>query len=441
MASLYYTNHSGNGTWETLANWNTAADNSGAAPTEIPWSNANGSTSPFNLVDATGGSGVTIASFLIGLNIVTSCNIKNIALTGGINGGFWTGDSFENNGGGIYGGTFSGDGFTNIGLVGIYGGTFTCSNFVNATGVYGGTFSGAGFANNGGGIYGGTFTCSGFTNNGQVNGGFFLPPSVSQVSIGGNQYFEMSGGPSFGSPSPVTPSDVLTLGAAGTLLASFVTSQGPTDPLVSSGINFVNQRFLTSGQFRGNRFIYSFTVQQDSAGNNYIDTIPGIDSVLRVIAVDTDFNGEIGDIISDWTPFSPSGLGFLSPTAGGDLQLQRMGTSPSSPLPSGSTSNTQRYRVLGKTPVENRTLYCLVRRAYVQLVNPTDIIIPNDINAMRYGMMAFNYENNDEFTRADKCWERAYQCLNDSLESFEDGEVEVVEVQTKGYDYHIQNLI
>jgi len=41
---LYYTNASGDATWENLANWNTAADGSGDNPTEVPWSDTDGST-------------------------------------------------------------------------------------------------------------------------------------------------------------------------------------------------------------------------------------------------------------------------------------------------------------------------------------------------------------------------------------------------------------
>jgi hypothetical protein len=56
---LYYTNSSGDGKWRTLSNWNTASDDSGENPTEIPWTTF--ASSKFNLYL---GDGVTSAPAL-----------------------------------------------------------------------------------------------------------------------------------------------------------------------------------------------------------------------------------------------------------------------------------------------------------------------------------------------------------------------------------------
>jgi hypothetical protein len=103
--------------------------------------------------------------------------------------------------------------------------------------------------------------------------------------------------------------------------------------------------------------------------------------------------------------------------------------------------DTQRYRVIGNVP-ENRTLYCIVRRGYVPLVNDTDRLVPSNRNAYRYGIQAFNYENINELERAKVYWELAYQCLNEETASFEEGEQVSVDIQTKGFAPSlIQNLI
>jgi len=234
----------------------------------------------------------------------------------------------------------------------------------------------------------------------------------------------------------------LTFAQAKSLFASFITSQGPSDPEVGRAINFVNERFISSGQWRGNRFIYSFTVSQDVAGNNYFDTTAGIESVLKVLAVDPDYlTGELGDVMPDWYPFDEGSLGWLPPNYVGDLQIVRQGNVPASPLPSGATADTQRYRVLGKVP-ENRTMYCIVRRGYVPLVNSNDLLIPSNRNAYRYGMQAFNYENINELERAQVYWDYAFKCLNDETASFEDGELAQIQIQTKAFAPSImQNLV
>jgi len=234
----------------------------------------------------------------------------------------------------------------------------------------------------------------------------------------------------------------LTFSQAKTLLAPYISSIGATDPVVASAINFCNERFITSGQWRGNRFIYSFTPQEDGGGNYYIDTVPGIESILKCVAIDpTYLTGEIGDIMSDWFPWIEGGLGWLPNTYVGDFQIIRQGNTPVSPLPSGNTSDTQRYRLIGKVP-EDRTMYCIVRRGYVPLVNDTDLLIPSNRNAYRYGVQAYNYENINELERAQVYWDLAYRCLNEETISMEDGEQAEVDIQTKAFSpSYIQNLI
>ena len=203
---LYYTNASGDATWENLANWNTAADGSGDNPTEVPWSDTDGSTSGSDLIDASGGAGVSINSNIDPNQVVSgSCDIPSIN-NGGINGGTFSGDNFTNNaliGGGtfsgygfinndgIYGGTFTGDNFTNNGL--IYGGTFSGYGFTNYNFIYGGTFSGYGFINtNNGLIGGGTFSGDNFTNNSTFTGIYaehYYTNGVLDASING-LYFD-----------------------------------------------------------------------------------------------------------------------------------------------------------------------------------------------------------------------------------------------------------
>ncbi|NBW98781.1 hypothetical protein EBR03_04345 [bacterium] len=234
----------------------------------------------------------------------------------------------------------------------------------------------------------------------------------------------------------------ITFGQAKALCAPFITSQGASDSIVGTAINFVNERFISSGQWKGNRFIRSFTVSQDSNGNNYFDTVPGVESVLKVIAIDPDYlQGEIGDIMADWFPFDEGGLGWLPANYAGDLQIVRQGNVPASPLPSGNTADTQRYRVLGKVP-ENRQMYCIVRRGYVPLVNDTDLLVPSNRNAYRYGTQAFNYESANELERAQVYWDYAFKCLNDETASFEDGEIAQIQIQTKAFAPGImQNLV
>jgi hypothetical protein len=231
----------------------------------------------------------------------------------------------------------------------------------------------------------------------------------------------------------------LTFYQAKVLFAPLISSLGPTDPNVAAGINFVNERFINSGQWKGNRFIYSFPVSVDSDGNYYFDTVEGIESVMKVIAVDsTSQTGEQGSIMADWFPWDESGLGWLPNTYVGDLQLIRQGLTPSYPSPYGAgddltfTAPTQRYRVIGANP-ETRTMYCLVRRGYVALKNDADILMPSSTNAYRYGLQAYIFESANELERAKVYWDLAFQCLNEITSNFEEGEQAQIQIQTKAF--------
>ena len=195
IGDLYFTNARGDGEWSNTYNWNTAADGSGINPSEIPWSNTDGSTSDSYLSDVSGISNIRIEGFSgIDANITGVCDIpdlvvnSDITISGGtftgdrfytqgiIDGGNFSGDSLNNSSlGTINGGTFTGNNFTNY-LSYIYGGNFSGNNFSNTyySEIHGGTFSGINFTNFGSWIYDGTFLGDNLTNSGStINGGTF----------------------------------------------------------------------------------------------------------------------------------------------------------------------------------------------------------------------------------------------------------------------------
>jgi hypothetical protein len=197
MPNLYYTNSSSDGLWTTLANWNTAADGTGDIATNIPW-DADGMGgawyADYDLIDATGGIGITIDNYAVGVPVLVTgtCDIPNIT-------------SFADFMVGISGGTFTGSNFTNSST--INGGTFTGSNFTNNLNINGGTFSGANFANNGGFINGGTFSGANFSSPfGGLQGGTFIPLAVTVSASGGMTSLSITGGPTYSYPTPPAPS-------------------------------------------------------------------------------------------------------------------------------------------------------------------------------------------------------------------------------------------
>jgi hypothetical protein len=122
---LYYTNASEDGLWETLTNWNTAQDGSGDTPTEIPWTNTDGSTSASDLY----GNAATInIGTVIDSGVTGTCYINQPNIYGDIYGGTWVCYGLYVLGN-IYGGTFNGDSIVVEGGY-IGGGNFSVETYV-----------------------------------------------------------------------------------------------------------------------------------------------------------------------------------------------------------------------------------------------------------------------------------------------------------------------
>ena len=161
--SLYWTNQSGDESWENLNNWNTAADGSGSPAIGVPWTDV--FYVDHDLISAASGNGLAYlhSGTKIGQTAVIT-GTCNVSLHG------MYGDSE------IYSGTFTCDNmFGVISSTGtIYGGTFTGNNMYLEVNIAGGTFSGTGmqcligYTNSS--ITGGTFEMNGFIyNNGTID--------------------------------------------------------------------------------------------------------------------------------------------------------------------------------------------------------------------------------------------------------------------------------
>jgi hypothetical protein len=121
----------------------------------------------------------------------------------------------------------------------------------------------------------------------------------------------------------------LNFSQAKSLFAKYISSQGASDPAVADAINYVNERFITSGQWKGNRFIKSFYCSLQSDGTYCFDTVPGVEAVLRAMAINSDSTyGDIADIQSDWYPWNEAGLGYIAGDYVGDTQVIRIGQTP-----------------------------------------------------------------------------------------------------------------
>lgn len=186
MSILYFTGMGDGVSWEDLLNWNTHPDGIGSTPTEIPWTNTNGSTNGYILTSdyygdyPTINTGTVISSSVTGycgfstpINLFGTINGGTfntiVYFAGIINGGTFNGgvNSNNNSGGAIYGGVFN-DTFLGYNVY-IDGGVFNYDFIAGGCEIHSGSFLGGYISLNGTSVYGGTFSSDDINAVGQDN--------------------------------------------------------------------------------------------------------------------------------------------------------------------------------------------------------------------------------------------------------------------------------
>lgn len=98
----------------------------------------------------------------------------------------------------------------------------------------------------------------------------------------------------------------------------------------------------------------------------------------------------------------------------------------------------QRYSIAG----EDRNFAALVTKAAKIITDSNDLIWPSNLNALRYGMQAWQYEDIDDLTRAQIYWQMAFKALEDELEVTEsDSTQSNLNIQLKAFAPRIRNLV
>jgi len=295
---------------------------------------------------------------------------------------------------------------------------------------------------------------------------------------------------------------------------------------VYNALNYVTERLIKSGRWKGTHFTQYFTVY-----NNEITCPEDIETVDKVIMIDQNTPNQACSqgvsIQPMWYQFSENGMGLFPTNYVGDTQAIRLGDgyctyqdpqTPSTftvnveatgetgqivfkcldangnpiynngvegisinlqtqiPYTSGDAitsiyevvkpqtkgrifvgltnpteqiavysqaelcPNYQRYRIVGQFP-ETRLVYALCKRAFVPLLNDNDEVFPFNLNALRYAVQAYAYDQANDLERSEVYWNQAFKMLNEELADFEgDFTRNQIEVQNRTYT-HIMNLI
>lgn len=90
---------------------------------------------------------------------------------------------------------------------------------------------------------------------------------------------------------------------------------------------------------------------------------------------------------------------------------------------------------LYKTGVQSEAIRCLCQRRHIDLVNESDLVLPDNPTAIRHMLRAINFEDAADEDRAMKHWGMAYQALNGELRGNRGGAKVVLRKQGMGHGF------
>lgn len=125
--------------------------------------------------------------------------------------------------------------------------------------------------------------------------------------------------------------------------------------------------------------------------------------------------------------------GFDKPTTSGRVTVAHNGTAPATTLvvldPWEKTPQFHRYKVAA---VGATTVRAICKLRFVPLTAEEDRVIPGNLGAIELGLMALNYERNDDIDRANAYWGSAYTLLNGELRQHQGGRQPVLKINHGG---------
>lgn len=88
---------------------------------------------------------------------------------------------------------------------------------------------------------------------------------------------------------------------------------------------------------------------------------------------------------------------------------------------------------LYKTGVQTEAVRCLCQRRHVDMVDETDLVLPDNPSFIRHGLRAVNFEEQADYDNSKTCWQLAYQSLNGELKGNRGAARSILRKQGMGY--------
>lgn len=188
----------------------------------------------------------------------------------------------------------------------------------------------------------------------------------------------------------------MTVSQTRTLLFQYVAEEDPYSPKYISRLNQVVERFHNNGQWKG-----MIAEEELTVASGVVSLPIGFQSLLGIR-----IDGWPQEIVSQHYDFNTQGPGkFLDCAGSGGLIVD---------LGDDATTGRKKYRLNYEAPDE---VIGLMQRRFVLLANEDDDVVPSNIGALKNGLMALNYEDQNDLERAAAYWTQAMNLLNNETEA------------------------
>lgn len=187
----------------------------------------------------------------------------------------------------------------------------------------------------------------------------------------------------------------MTVAQTRNLLFQYVEEHDPYSPKYLSRLNQVVERFHNNGQWKG------MVVEDELTVTDGIVSLPAGFQSLLGIRID----GWPQDLVTQYYEFNTTGPGKFIDCGSARGMVVDLGE---------TSAGIKRYRLNYVAPDE---VVGLMQRRFVLLENEDDVVIPNNIGALKKGLMALNYEDQNDLERSEEYWQGAMNLLNNETEA------------------------
>jgi len=199
----------------------------------------------------------------------------------------------------------------------------------------------------------------------------------------------------------------MTVSAIRNLLLKYVGPAGTTNAEFLASLNQVRRRFFDSGKWNG------LELEVDVVPVSEIVILPA--SCEAVLGAQ--FDGRPVTVFSRYLEFLPGGPGEITAPQGGAAALIDQGD--------------RTYKIMGASGVVSVHLVC--KRRFADLTADGDTVLPDNVGAIKLGLMGLAYEDANDLDRSVSYFGQALALLDNEVEEAQGAARHVLQTSPHGF--------